>query len=181
MCINTLTACSYPHHEPVASIIFDPSKKDSWKVCDRNQPWGRLSCGELEVHHSITYARTTVSFNSLLDHASKPDLVPTPDSAPRSPAIVDPNVPTTGFIETAKCQWCTAVLHMHAHKFKSVQEDAKKAIDKLEGVMDTDEKLRDLDEKIKEAEAALDTLRADAWLERKRVMELVDPQATPKK
>lgn len=181
MCINTLKACSYPHHDTVASIIFDPAKKDSWEVCDRNQPWGRLSCGALEVHHSISYTRSTISYDSLLEYANIPNLVPTPDSAPRSPGIIDPNLKTAGYVETAKCQWCTAVLNLHAHKFKSVQEDAKKKIDELEGVMDRDEKLRAIDEKIKTAEAVLDTLRADAWLERKRIMELVDPQATPKK
>ena len=174
MCINTLLACSYPHHEPVASIIFDPTKKDSWQICDRTQPWGRLSCGALEVHHSISYARTTVSFNSLLEHAGKPNLIPTPVSTPSSPSSIDPNLTGAGYVETAICQWCTAVLKLHAHKFKSVQEDAKKMVEKLEKAMDTSPKLKELDKKIVEMEVALETLRADAWLERKEAMENVE-------
>lgn len=174
MCINILLSCSYPHHEPVASVIFDPAKKDSWKICDRPQPWGRLSCGALEVHHSISYARTTISFNTLLEHANKPNLIPTPISTPSSPSSIDPNLAGAGYVETAICQWCTAVLNMHAHKFKSVQQDAKKVIDKLEKAMDTEPKLRDLDKKIVEMEAALETMRADAWIERKQVMENVE-------
>lgn len=63
---------------------------------------------------------------------------------------------------------------MHAHKFKSVQEDAKKMINKLEKAMDADTKLRALDKKIMEMEASLETLRSDAWLQRKKAMEKVE-------
>lgn len=181
MCINTLKACSYPHHDPVASIIFDPAKKDSWQICDRPQPWGRLSCGELEVHHSISYARSTISYTVLLEHAKHPNLIPTPDSTPGSPASIDPALAGVSYVETAKCQWCSAVLKMHAHKFKAVQEEAKQAVNKLEVAMDTDTKLRMQDQKIKEMEGALETMRADAWLQRKMAMEKVEPQASPKK
>jgi hypothetical protein len=171
MCVNTLLTCSYPHHEPVASIIFDPAKKDSWKICDRTQPWGRLSCGALEVHHSISYARTTVSFNSLLKHAGNPDLISRQVVAPKSDAKVEPKFAGAGYMETAICEWCTAVLKLHAHKFKSVQDDATKMIEKLETAMDAAENLRDLDKNIAKMEATIETLKVDAWLERKKAME----------
>lgn len=62
---------------------------------------------------------------------------------------------------------------MHAHKFKSVQEDAKKRVDKLETAMDANLKLRLMDRKIRENESTLATMRADAWLQRKKAMEKV--------
>ena len=174
MCVNTLLACSYPHRAPVASIIFDPAKKNSWKTCDRPQPWGQLSCGVLEVHHSISYARTTISFTSLLEHAGNPDLISPQGVAPSSSANVKPTLAGAGYVETAICEWCTAVLNLHAHKFKSVQDDAKKMIDKLETAMDAAESLRELDRNIANMEATLDTLKADAWIERKKAMENVE-------
>ena len=181
MCVNTLAACSYPHHEPVAAIIFDPAKKDSWQICDRTQPWGRLSCGALEVHHSISHTRSTISYTTLLEHAGNPNLIPTPVSAPSSPTNIDPNLAGAGYVETAKCQWCTAVLNMHAHKFKSVQEEAKQAVHNLEQAMNTDTKLRVMDQKIKEMESSIETMRSDAWLQRKKAMEMVEPTAMRKK
>jgi len=77
-------------------------------------------------------------------------------------------------VETAICEWCTAVLNLHAHKFKSVQDDAKKMIDKLETAMDAAESLRELDRNIANMEATLETLKADAWIERKKAMENVE-------
>jgi len=173
MCYFKLHICPYPHQDPVSALIFDPLKAGQWERCDKPQPWGRLSCGDLVVEHpkDLTNSETALSHEHILATRSNIPVerqkfkhMAFPTRQRRS--STDPIVPIGAGevrLQGAPCLWCTAVLKMVATKSKEIQKEAHREIVDLEHTMDSNPELRKMRKDITEKEKRLDDLRHDAW------------------
>ncbi|KAG9770298.1 hypothetical protein ABEF93_007442 [Exophiala dermatitidis] len=182
MCWYKLDVCPYPHREPISALIFDPSNASQWEYCDKPQPWGRLSCGNLIVEHSKDSLKSEVSatFEHIL--ASRSNLPVDVENQPlnahpvrRQRSSTEGTIVPSGAGNLrprgAQCLWCGAVLKMVATKSKEVHEIARRQIASLEQKMDTSFDLRELQREIMDQEKMLDDLRHSAWLKAREVME----------
>ena len=66
MCQYHLDVCPYPHQDPISIAVLDVNKYRHWTLSDLPRPWGRLSCGNLSIHHPvpISYRRDSSSSES---------------------------------------------------------------------------------------------------------------------
>ncbi|OAG39639.1 hypothetical protein AYO21_06107 [Fonsecaea monophora] len=166
MCRITLHICPYPDHDPVSSLIFNPKNGPLWEICNRPRPWGRLSCGTLEVEHSKHLHRSGTSLSSNNTQITNSCKAEKREAHNQDLMLGDPNTPraTSGAqLPGNHCKWCTAVLRLTATKSKEMQKLAQKDIADVERKMGDNAELRKMHEDIATKEQELNRLKHDAW------------------
>ncbi|KIW28418.1 uncharacterized protein PV07_08085 [Cladophialophora immunda] len=187
MCRIKLHICPYPDHDPVSSLIFNPKNGPLWELCNNPRPWGRLSCGKLEVEHPKQLTRsgaplsspnptTTDSCNSEQCEKHKQEF---PEG--HGPVLVNPIAPMAAGEARPlgkPCKWCTAVLRLAATKSKEMQKLAQTEIAEVERKMSEDSELRKMHKEIADREQELNRMRHSAWRKATAMMDdLVDKNA----
>ncbi|KIV96394.1 hypothetical protein PV10_00272 [Exophiala mesophila] len=174
MCRYVLETCPYPDQDPVTALIFEPTKLKLWEICELPTAWGRLSCGNLVIQHSLSPAEQIVStpvkailtthsnLPSESDSCLKTNLAHVPHPSTDS-AYVATNIQMKQPQETAACVWCSAVMKYAATKSNEVRALAQKSLDEIERVMDTSEELRAIQRDIHIKTQELNSLRHVAW------------------
>ncbi|KIY02712.1 uncharacterized protein Z520_01177 [Fonsecaea multimorphosa CBS 102226] len=172
MCRIKLHICPYPDHDPVSSLIFNPKNAHRWELCDNPRPWGRLSCGRLEVEHPkhLTRARTPLSSKTAPttgSHHPKQHEMHKQDisTAGNEPLLNDTVAPAAAdeVLQGEPCKWCTAVLRLVATKSKEMQKLAREEIAEVERKIGDDAELKKMHEEIADREQELNGMRHDAW------------------
>lgn len=174
MCRYTLHICPYPDHDPIAALIFNPTKAETWECCDRPKPWGRLSCGNLSIEHptNITApaiclsprrilaprSNTTTERENDKQVASFNHKKPTPAEIP-STTTNEEEVKLLG----ASCVLCTTVLKLVSTKSKETQNTARQSLSELESVMNNSPELRKMQKELTDKITELEGLRHEAW------------------
>ncbi|KEF62357.1 uncharacterized protein A1O9_00329, partial [Exophiala aquamarina CBS 119918] len=173
MCRYTLSTCPYPDHDPIAALIFNPNKAETWHACDEPKPWGRLSCGNLSIEHPAYPTATAIC------------LLPTRILAPRSNTIecgnekrersfidVKPSSSRTPAIaangdevkpQSAQCLLCTTVLKLVSTKSKELQNTARQSLAELEEAMSNNAEVRKMQKAVMDKMMELETLRRETW------------------
>ncbi|KAI1609094.1 hypothetical protein EDD37DRAFT_612395 [Exophiala viscosa] len=182
MCYFKLDICPYPNKDPVAALIFLPTKASEWEHCDKPKPWGRLSCGNLVVEHprdvskspstsSPEHVFTTRSRNALETEQHEENKLNVRLGRSSTEGTMVAFVTSEVVCEVAKCRWCTAVIKLVATKSKEIQNEARLEVARLEAAMDSDAKLRNLHRDMRDKEEQLDILRHNAWKMATRLMD----------
>ncbi|OAP58719.1 hypothetical protein AYL99_07809 [Fonsecaea erecta] len=166
MCQIKLPVCPYPAHDPVSSLLFNPKNAPWWEVCDKPRPWGRLSCGGLEVYHPehLTQSENnpTVDLDTAEQH-EKPNQEPAGHESTLQNLIKPGDAHQERFQQKPCCKWCTAVLRLAATKSKEMQKLAREEMAEVEKKMGDDAELRKMREEIASREQELDRMRHRAW------------------
>jgi hypothetical protein len=174
MCRYTLHICPYPDHDPIAALIFNPTKAGTWESCDKPKPWGRLSCGNLSIEHptNITAPAVCLSPRRILAPRSNTTAAcgndkhiaffnhekPTPSEIP----AITTNEEEVKLL-AAPCVLCTTVLKLVSTKSKEIQNTARQSLTELESVMNNSLELRKMQKAVTDKIMELEALRYEAW------------------
>jgi uncharacterized NAD(P)/FAD-binding protein YdhS len=173
MCYYKLLVCPHPHNDPLSIAIFDPKKIKDWIECDKNKPWGRLSCGNLIVQHpvqapvvddiatmdsalSVAIPVVQISQQSLDSFLKKNH---SPSEHPKtSKSLNDENINSH-----IRCEWCTKMLRYVSTRAIATRKELKQELEQMENQMREDAELIQMRTLIAEKEKELDLIRHRAW------------------
>lgn len=174
MCRYTLHICPYPDHDPIAALIFNPTKAGTWECCDKPKPWGRLSCGNLSIEHPTNIPAPAGCLSPRRIPAPRSNITAVGGNDKQMATFnhekpISSEIPaiTTNEEEVklpgAPCVLCTTVLKLVSTKSKEIQNTARQTLAGLESVMNSSPELTKMQKAVTDKMMELEALRYEAW------------------